>query len=232
MSENKGNIYMLKKKLESNNLDEKKNAMKMIISAMTCGEDVSPLFAPIIRNMEEDNLELKKLIYLYVINYAKTHPDLIILAINSFIKDAREHKNPILRALAIRTMGCIRVSQITEYLMEPLREALKDEDSYVRKTGVICVIKMYDSNPDLIESLGFLEMLNNLLTDGNAMVVSNTVAALGQISEKKGVNLLIINDFLANRLISALPEATEWGQTYILDALAGHVPSTSQICEE
>ena len=63
--------------------------------------------------------------------------------------------------------------------MEPLREALKDEDSYVRKTGVICVIKMYDSNPELIESLGFLEMLTNLLTDGNAMVVSNAVAALG-----------------------------------------------------
>jgi AP-1 complex subunit beta-1 len=36
--------------------------------------------------MESDNLELKKLIYLYVINYAKTHPDLVILAINSFRK--------------------------------------------------------------------------------------------------------------------------------------------------
>ena len=116
--------------------------------------------------------------------------------------------------------------------MEPLREALKDEDSYVRKTGVICVIKMYDSNPELIESLGFLEMLTNLLTDGNAMVVSNAVAALGQISEKKGENLLKINDFIANRLLTALPEATEWGQTYILDALAFYEPSTPQICSE
>ena len=39
------------------------------------------------------------------------------------------------RALAIRTMGCIRVERITEYLCEPLERALKDEDPYVRKTG-------------------------------------------------------------------------------------------------
>ena len=36
--------------------------------------------------METNNLELKKLNYLYVINYAKTHPDIVILAINSFRK--------------------------------------------------------------------------------------------------------------------------------------------------
>lgn len=40
----------------------------------------------IIQNMETPNLELKKLNYLYVINYAKTHPDIVILAINSFRK--------------------------------------------------------------------------------------------------------------------------------------------------
>jgi len=44
--------------------------------------------------METNNMELKKLIYLYVINYAKTHPDLIIMAINSFRKDATDAKNP------------------------------------------------------------------------------------------------------------------------------------------
>lgn len=102
----------------------------------------------------------------------------------------------------------------------------------MRKTGVICVIKMYDSNPELIESLGFIEMLQNLLTDGNPMVVSNAVAALEQISLKKGVDLIKINDYLANKLLAATNEATEWGKTYILDALANYVPSSTQICEE
>lgn len=49
------------------------------------------LFMDVIKNMEEKtDMELKKLIYLYIINYAKSQPDLAILAINSFRKDARD----------------------------------------------------------------------------------------------------------------------------------------------
>ncbi|MFO0131587.1 MAG: hypothetical protein ACK52J_03500 [bacterium] len=40
---------------------------------------------------------------------------------------------------------------MTEYLIEPLKYALKDEDSYVRKTAVICISKLYDATPELIE---------------------------------------------------------------------------------
>ena len=67
-------------------------------------------------------------------------------------------------------MGCIRVKQITEYLMAPVQEAVKDEDSYVRKTAAICIAKLYDVSPEQIEEKGFLKMLQNLLNDGNAMV--------------------------------------------------------------
>jgi len=38
---------------------------------MTRGKDVSVLFPDIVKNMETSNMELKKLIYLYIINYAK-----------------------------------------------------------------------------------------------------------------------------------------------------------------
>jgi vesicle coat complex subunit len=76
---------------------------------MTRGKDVSMLFTDIVKNMNTTDMEFKKLIYLYIINYAKTHPDLAILAINSFRKDSRDKTNPLLRALAVRTMGCIRV---------------------------------------------------------------------------------------------------------------------------
>jgi vesicle coat complex subunit len=123
---------------------------------MTRGKDVSMLFMDIIKNMETQDMELKKLIYLYIINYAKSHPDLAILAINSFRKDATDKQNPFLRAMAVRTMGCIRVKQITEYLMDTLRKALKDEDSYVRKTAVLTVAKLYDVSPEIIEDQGLI----------------------------------------------------------------------------
>lgn len=33
--------------------------------------------------------------------------------------------NPLIRALAVRTMGCIRVDKIVEYLCDPLNLALR-----------------------------------------------------------------------------------------------------------
>ena len=36
--------------------------------------------------MQTSNVELKKLVYLYLMNYAKLKPDLVVLAVNSFVK--------------------------------------------------------------------------------------------------------------------------------------------------
>lgn len=44
------------------------------------------LFPDVINCMQTDNLELKKLVYLYLMNYAKTQPDTAIMAVNTFVK--------------------------------------------------------------------------------------------------------------------------------------------------
>ncbi len=46
------------------------------------------------------------------------------MAVNTFVKDSQD-PNPLIRALAVRTMGCIRVDKITEYLCDPLQRCLK-----------------------------------------------------------------------------------------------------------
>ena len=57
--------------------------------------------------------------------YAGTvRPDLTIMAVNIFVKDSQD-PNPLIRALAVRTMGCVRVDKITEYLCDPLASCLK-----------------------------------------------------------------------------------------------------------
>jgi AP-1 complex subunit beta-1 len=71
-------------------------------------------------------------------------------------------------------MGCIRVDKITEYVCEPLRKCLKDEDPYVRKTAAVCVAKLHDINAQLVEDQGFLDMLRDLLSDSNPMVSGGT----------------------------------------------------------
>lgn len=96
-----GEIYELKAELNSDKRDRKKEAVKkvrrkssnslenflfQVIASMTVGKDVSQLFPDVVNCMQTDNLELKKLVYLYLMNYAKTQPEMAILAVNTFAK--------------------------------------------------------------------------------------------------------------------------------------------------
>lgn len=101
------------------------------------------------------------------------------MTVCTIFKDC-EDPNPLIRALAVRTMGCIRVDKITEYLCEPLRKCLKDEDPYVRKTAAVCVAKLHDINAQLVEDQGFLDQLRDLLSDSNPMASLMFYSKLGE----------------------------------------------------
>ncbi|XP_010940671.1 beta-adaptin-like protein C [Elaeis guineensis] len=226
----KGEIPELKEELNSQYKDKRKDAVKKVIAAMTVGKDVSSLFTDVVNCMQTENLELKKLVYLYLINYAKSQPDLAILAVNTFVKDSQD-PNPLIRALAVRTMGCIRVDKITEYLCDPLQRCLKDDDPYVRKTAAICVAKLYDINAELVEDRGFLESLKDLISDNNPMVVANAVAALAEIQECSTRPIFELTSHTLSKLLTALNECTEWGQVFILDALSRYKASDAREAE-
>ena len=230
----KGEIKELQEDLNSTDRPKIKEAVKKVIAAMTVGKDVSMLFSDVIKSMGTDNIELKKLVYLYIINYARSQPEKAILVVNMFQKDATMHPNPLVRALSIRTMGCIRVDRITEYLCDPLASALKDSDPYVRKTAAICVAKLYDINSELVEERQFIEQLRIMLSDVNPMVVANAVAALTEISEASGTDHFRIDNETLSKLLTALNECTEWGRVFILDALSKFEAQSQQakdICE-
>jgi AP-1 complex subunit beta-1 len=227
----RGEIHELKEELNHQSKEKKKEALKKVIQAMTVGSDVSSLFPDVVNCMQTTSLDLKKLVYLYVINYAKAQPELAILAINSFRKDVNDQHNPLLRALAVRTMGCIRLEQMTEYLLEPCRKSCKDSDPYVRKTAAICIAKLYDINPGLVEAHKFIDILRDMLSDSNPMVVANAVASLTEISAHSTKNFLHMDEDVVGKLLAALNECTEWGQVFLLDALATYDPPNSKAAE-
>ena len=136
-TQKKGEMHELRLELHSTDRTTKVDAVKKVIASMTVGKDVSGLFTDVLNCVQTGNIELKKLVYLYLINYAKSQPELTLLAVNTFVKDAND-PNPLIRALAVRTMGCIRVDRITEYLCEPLGRALRDEDP-VSPSCQVCV---------------------------------------------------------------------------------------------
>lgn len=85
--------------------------------------------------------------------YARENPELTLLSVNTFVQDC-EDKNPLIRSLALRTMGCLRVQSVVEYLVPLLDKALNDVDPYVRKTAAVCVAKLYDMAPERCEEEG------------------------------------------------------------------------------
>ncbi|KAJ2331772.1 beta-adaptin [Coemansia sp. RSA 2681] len=231
----KGENYELKTELNSEYKERRKEAVRRVIANMTVGKDVSGLFTDVLKNMHTDDLEIKKLIYLYLINYAKTQPDLVILAVNTFVKDA-EDTNPLIRALAIRTMGCLHVQEVLDHLSDPLRKCLKDPSPYVRKTAVICVAKVYNLSPAVAEENGFVEDVRRALSDANSMVISNAVTVLTEINEMApGQNVWRLDKGTVPVLLAAINECVEWGQIAILEALSDYTPQTEKeaesICE-
>ena len=224
----KGGIYFTNKnseidelirELESMKIHRQKEAMKEIIAGMTIGKDVCGLFPHVVNCMRTTDVELKKLIYLYIINFAKAKPSESILAVNSFLMDAQNKDSPMIRALSIRTMGCIRVEEIVTYLCETLKSGLSDEDSYVQKTSCICVAKLFCTCPQLVKDNGLIDRLIEMLNSGNSIVLSSAIVALSEISLLSGNSYLDIDSKLLKRILIALNEANEWGQIYILDAL-------------
>ncbi|KAG6832577.1 hypothetical protein H0H87_001233 [Tephrocybe sp. NHM501043] len=239
----KGENYELSVDLNSEYREKRKDAIKRTIASMTVGKDVSGLFPDVLKNMQTEDLEQKKLVYLYLMNYAKTQPELVILAVNTFVKDT-DDPNPLIRALAIRTMGCLRAEKIIDYLCDPLQKCLRDENPYVRKTAALCVAKLYDLKPELVIDNGFLEQLQEMISDSNPMVVANTVAALTDIhnaataqpsTSSSDPGIFTITSSILNKLLIALNECSEWGRVAVLNALARYVAQdekeSEHICE-
>ncbi|QLG72583.1 hypothetical protein HG535_0D02910 [Zygotorulaspora mrakii] len=219
----KGELAELRNGLVSPYPQTRKDAIKKTIQQMTLGKDVSSLFPDVLKNIATNDVEQKKLVYLYVMNYAESHPELCILAVNTFVTDAQD-PNPLIRCMSIRTMSMVRVDKILEYVEIPLRRTLQDDNPYVRKTAVICVAKLFQLNQELCIELGVLEDLVSALDDSNPMVVANATAALTEIHgvDPSVVSLPKLINSHVSQFLLALNECTEWARITILGALADY----------
>jgi vesicle coat complex subunit len=86
----------------------------------------------------------------------------------------------------------------------------QDEDPYVRKTAAICVAKLYDISPEIVEDRGFLDVLRDLIADANPMVVANAVASLSEIQENTSKDIFQISAHTLYKLLAALNECSEY----------------------
>lgn len=107
-------------------------------------------------------------------------------------------------------MSYIPLPIVISAMIDPLRHCLRDQDPYVRKTAAICVAKLFVYDPRMVDKEGFINMLRDLLADTNPTVVANAVAALTEISERSDEISLKLNLGVANKLILAMADCSEY----------------------
>ncbi|WZH41319.1 adaptin N terminal region-domain-containing protein [Fusarium acuminatum] len=205
----------------------KKIALKKIVANMTMSNnDMVALFPDIIGCMGIQSLEIKKMCFLFLVNYARIRPEIAVKAIPVLEHDMEDH-NPLVRALALRTMSYIHVREFVEATVPIVKHMLKDGDPYVRKTAAFCVAKLYDHDRHMVEGSDLIDRLNSLLRDDNPTVVASALAGLMDIWERSDAIKLTIDYSNASKMVAILPDCSEWGQTYILEALMSYVPQES-----
>merc|ERR1719325_247589 len=90
---------------------------------MAKGRDVSDLFPAVVKNVASKNIEVKKLVYVYLTRYAEEQQDLALLSISTFQR-ALKDPNQLIRASALRVLSSIRVPMIVPIMLLAIKEKL------------------------------------------------------------------------------------------------------------
>lgn len=200
----------------------KREIIKKVIAYMTLGIDVSRLFSEMVLCVDTKDLISKKMVYLYLTNYAQKNSELAIMCINTLLNDCR-NEDPMVRGLALRSLCSLRLDSILEYIHDPLQASLTDTSAYVRKTGVIGILKVYSLNPEIIKESDMIDTLYNMIRDRDPQVVSNCIVALNEIMADEGG--IAINQPIVMHLLSRISDFNEWGQCNILEIVAKYRPT-------
>lgn len=218
--EKKGEVHELRQLLRGASAErdqqKKRDAIKKVIAYMTLGIDVSPLFSEMVMASATTDLVQKKMVYLYLVNYAESNSDLAILAINTLQKDCRDD-DPMIRGLALRSLCSLSLANMVEYLQPAVQRALEDVNGYVRKTAVIGVVKIFYINPSVVTETELLPSLKRLVNDNDAHVVSNTISALEEVLAAEGGYMP--SEEVITGLLNRIMHLSEWGQCAILRLL-------------
>uniref|UniRef100_A0A9J7ZD59 Adaptor related protein complex 3 subunit beta 1 n=1 Tax=Cyprinus carpio carpio TaxID=630221 RepID=A0A9J7ZD59_CYPCA len=201
----------LKEMLESNKESLKLEAMKRIVGLIAKGKNASELFPAVVKNVASKNIELKKLVYVYLVRYAEEQQDLALLSISTFQRALKV--SPLIRASALRVLSSIRVPIIVPIMMLAIKEAATDLSPYVRKTAAHAIQKLYSLDPDQKEHL--IEVIEKLLKDKSTLVAGSVVMAFEEVCPDR-IDLIHKN---YRKLCNLLVDVEEWGQVVIIHML-------------
>ncbi|KAM9754230.1 AP-3 complex subunit beta-2 isoform 4-T4 [Menidia menidia] len=198
--------------LDSNKDSLKLEAMKRIVAMIARGKNASDLFPAVVKNVACKNIEVKKLVYVYLVRYAEEQQDLALLSISTFQRGLKD-PNQLIRASALRVLSSIRVTIIVPIMMLAIKEAASDMSPYVRKTAAHAIPKLYSLDPEQKDQL--IEVIEKLLADKTTLVAGSVVMAFEEVCPER-IDLIHKN---YRKLCNLLIDVEEWGQVVIINML-------------
>lgn len=171
-----------------------------------------PYFSSVVKNVANPNLEVKKLVYIYLLHYAESDPDLALLSVNAIQKSLTD-QNPQVRALALRTMSGMRVPVISQIVSLAIKRGAGDMSPHVRKAAALAIPKCYNLDPNTLPQL--LDNLSTLLGDKQYFVVGPAVQAFLEICPER---IDLIHKHYRG-LVKKLVDMDEWSQLATLRLL-------------
>jgi len=202
----------IKNMIDLDSESQKMEGMKRLVALISKGKDGSALFPSVVKNVISKNVELKKLVYMYLVHYAELEPDSVLLAINTFQKDLSASSQWI-RASALRVMSSIRVKIIVQLIVLAIQKCVKDTSYYVRKAAAYAIPKVYALDHDQKDEL--IEIIKVLLTDRSSLVLGSVISAWTEVCPDRFD--LIHPHF--RKLCHLLADVDEWGQISLLNML-------------
>jgi AP-3 complex subunit beta len=172
----------------------------------------STYFASVVKNVANPNLEVKKLVYIYLLHYAESDPDLALLSVNAIQKSLTD-QNPQVRALALRTMAGMRVPVISQIVSLAIKRGTGDMSPHVRKAAALAIPKCYTLDPNSLPQL--LDYISTLLGDKQYFVVGPAVQAFLEICPER---IDLIHKHYRS-LVKKLVDMDEWSQLATLRLL-------------
>ncbi|KAH8839285.1 hypothetical protein MCOR27_005005 [Pyricularia oryzae] len=195
----------IKRLLDSRNEREVLDGLRKVIAMMYRSQNILQFFSSVVKNVASPNLEIKKLVYIYLLHHAEQEPDLALLSINTIQKSLSDG-NPQVRALALRTMSGIRVPVISQIVSLAIKKGVGDMSPYVRRAAALAIPKCHRLDPTQLPQL--LEYLTTLLGDKQYYVAGAAVTAFLEVCPDR---LDLIHKHY-RALVRKVVDMDEWSQ--------------------
>ena len=176
---------LLTRALKKTKPKELNDILKKIILYMTYGVDVSPLFTEILMLSQTPNLLSKKMIYLYLGNYADSRPDLAMMTLNTYIRDTKS-KDPKIRGLAVRSLCNMRSHLKDGMVRNTVISLIEDKSNYVKKAALYGLLKLHHGDPLFTKDANVIDRLYGMLKSADPSLLEAVINVLNELMAEEG----------------------------------------------